>query len=288
LAKKQLVRRPAVAGIFYEENKDLLVDQIKWAFLHPYGPKNLPQRETERRKPRIKVAITPHSGLMYSGPIAAHVYYQLALDRPAQTYVIVGPNHTGLGAPIAVYPAGKWVTPLGTVDIDNEFVEELERILGEEHVDEKAHLFEHSIEVQLPFLQYLFGSSFRIVPIVMYEQSQEAAEIVASAIYEAAKNVNRDIVLIATSDLSHYLDNENAHRIDSKIINTIVSLNPDDLYRVVEEEAAPICGIGPLGVSMYYSKYIGASEAMVLGYATSGDIAGGNLGVVGYASIIIV
>jgi len=288
LAKK-LRRYPSVAGIFYEPQKEVLLSQIEWSFKHPLGPGKLPPRDrASTAKEELKAVITPHAGIMYSGPIAAHAYYELANESSADTFVLVGPNHTGLGASIAVYPGGVWVTPLGEISVDEEFVDALARVLGSEAVDEKAHLFEHSIEVQLPFLQYIYGNRFRIVAITMYDQSPGASEKLARALFEAEKQLGRRVTLIATSDLSHYVTREEAQRYDSMVIEALKRLDPNELYRVVTENALPICGLGPLAVALHYSLLRGASRAELLAYATSGDVAGGDASVVGYASLKIV
>lgn len=285
---KRIRRYPSVVGIFYEPDKDALRSQIEWCFQHPLGPGNLPEksRKTEEGD-EIKALIVPHAGVMYSGPIAAHAYYELALSDSAETFVIIGPNHTGLGAPLAVYPGGEWVTPLGAISVDEEFVEKLAQLLGEESIDEKAHLFEHSIEVQLPFLQYLFGNSFRIVAITMYDQSIENAKRLAEAVYEAEKELNRRIVVIATSDLSHYVTRDEAYQYDKRIISAIEELDAAKVYETIMDNTLPVCGLGPIVAAIHYSLLRGAQQAKLLAYATSGDIAGGDASVVGYASIKI-
>ncbi len=285
---KRIKRFPVVSGIFYEPDKDTLLSQIKWCFRHPLGPGRLPEKKDTRGAKEIKALIVPHAGIMYSGPIAAHAYYELAISGRAETFVIIGPNHTGLGAPLAVYPKGEWITPLGSVSVDEEFVESLAQLLGEESIDEKAHLFEHSIEVQLPFLQYLFGNDFRIVAITMYDQSLERARILAEALYEAERELNRHVVVIATSDLSHYVTRDEAYQYDKEVISMIERLDAARVYEVVMDNALPICGPGPIVVALYYSLLRGARRAELLAYATSSDIAGGESSVVGYASIKIV
>ncbi len=284
---KRIRRHPAVAGIFYEPRADTLRSQIEWCFRHPLGPGKLPKVE-DGGEAVIKAVIVPHAGIMYSGPIAAHAYYELGVRGRADTYVIVGPNHTGLGAPIAVYPGGEWVTPLGSVKVDEEFVEALSSAVGEECIDEKAHLFEHSIEVQLPFLQYLFDEKFRIVAITMYDQSIEASKRIAEAVYRVEQELGRRAVVIATSDLSHYVTRDEAYSHDKEVIKAIERLEAERVYRVIVDNALPVCGPGPIMVAIYYSLLKGASRAELLAYATSGDVAGGDNSVVGYASIEIV
>jgi len=277
-------RTPAVAGMFYEADPEALKAQIEWAFKHPLGPGKVPSPSSERRRESLGF-VSPHAGYMYSGPIAAHVYSRIALEGPAQTYVIIGPNHTGLGTLVSTMVEGVWVTPLGEVEIDSELAKKIVEISEYADIDDKAHRYEHSVEVQIPFLQYLFGSKFKIVPIVVWEQTVEVARDLGLAIAKAARELGRDVVVIASSDFTHYEPDEVAKKKDNMAIQAILELNPEKLHQVVTTYDISMCGPGPVMAMLYYARELGAKSAELLKYATSGDVAGDRSSVVGYAAI---
>ncbi len=277
-------RGPAVAGMFYEADPQGLRGQIEWAFKHPLGPGRLPEKRTETLEPSIGF-VSPHAGYMYSGPIAAHVYYRLAMEPIPDTVVIAGPNHTGLGTLVSVYLRGVWITPLGEVEVDEELAKAIVENSSYADIDEKAHIYEHSVEVQIPFLQYIYGSSFRIVPIVLWEQTPETARDLGEAIYRAVESTGRRIVFIASSDFTHYEPHDIAVRKDQEAISAILSLEPERLYRVVTEKNISMCGPGPVMTLLYLARARKAGGAELLKYATSGDVAGDKSSVVGYAAI---
>ena len=277
-------RRPAVAGMFYEADPEALKAQIEWCFTHPLGPGKLPPRGGGERRESIGF-VAPHAGYMYSGPVAAHVYYQLAHEKKPDTVVIVGPNHTGLGTLVSVMVEGVWETPLGEVEIDRELAMRIVKYSELADIDDKAHLYEHSVEVQVPFLQYIYGGGFRIVPIVMWDQSSRSARDLGEAVYRAVRELGRDIVYIASSDFTHYEPHEVAVKKDKLAIDRILGLDPEGLEKVVKEHDITMCGPGPVMSMLYYAKKAGASKAKLLKYATSGDITGDRSSVVGYAAI---
>ncbi len=277
-------RLPAVAGTFYEADPQALRAQIEWAFTHELGPGSVPSPSAERKKSSIGF-VSPHAGYMYSGPIAAHVYYHVALEGPAETYIIIGPNHTGLGTLVSVMIRGVWVTPLGEVEIDEQLAKRIVELSELADPDEKAHVLEHSVEVQIPFIQYFFGSKFKIVPIVMYDQSPRAAEDLAKAIHKAVTETGRDIVLIASSDFTHYEPHEAAVKKDTMAIQAILGMDPERFYNTVTSYNISVCGPGPIMTVMYYARMLGTTRAELLKYATSGDVSGEKSAVVGYAAI---
>lgn len=148
-------RRPAVAGSFYEDDPDALRKRVEWSFYHPVGPGSLPQigKATQRDN---SIFIVPHAGYIYSGPVAAHSYYHLVKEGKPDLLIILGPNHTGYGSQVSIWPGGEWDTPLGSAQVDSKLVKELVSLSEVIDMDEKAHIYEHSIEVQVPFLQYFF------------------------------------------------------------------------------------------------------------------------------------
>ncbi|MEB3851163.1 MAG: AmmeMemoRadiSam system protein B [Desulfurococcales archaeon] len=277
-------RRPAVAGYFYPAEPGELRSMIEWAFRHPLGPGRLPEVSGSRRRLSLGF-VAPHAGYMYSGPVAAHVYYRLAVEGAPETVVIAGPNHTGAGSLISVYKEGVWETPLGEVEIDSELARamiENSRFLDP---DERAHAYEHSVEVQVPFLQYLFGSKVRIVPIVILHQTLEVAEDLARALKRAVEETGRDVVFIASSDFTHYEPHESAARKDSIALDAIRRVDPEALMAVVEKYNITMCGPGPVAALLYLARMEGVREAEVLRYATSGDVTGERSWVVGYAAV---
>ncbi|MEM2910056.1 MAG: AmmeMemoRadiSam system protein B [Nitrososphaerota archaeon] len=276
------IRRPVVAGSFYAGTRELLIKQIKDAFLHPIGPGRLPKGVWGYEK--IPALICPHAGYMYSGPIAAHSYTSLEGRRKPKVVVMVGPNHAGIGSEVSVYPEGEWYTPLGSVSIDSELVRLISKNSDLVSLDEYSHDEEHSLEVQLPFLQYVLGE-FKLVPIVMLNQDKDAAEEVGRAIAESVSG--EDALLIASSDFTHYEPDAVAKKKDSMAIERISALDVEGFYDVIFKHRITACGYGPIAAILAASKALGARNVRLLKYATSGDVTGDRSAVVGYASIII-
>jgi AmmeMemoRadiSam system protein B len=215
--------------------------------------------------------------------VAAHAYYKLALDGKPDVVVILGPNHTGYGSPLAVMSEGFWRTPLGDVEIDTEIANKIVRESRIVDVDESAHRFEHSIEVQLPFLQYLYGSQFKIVPICFLMQDLDSAKEVGRAVSSVL--MGKNAVVIASSDMTHYEPQERALENDMMAIRTIESMNEDMFYSTVEKRGISACGYGPIAGLITAAKTMGAKEAKLLCYKTSGDVTGDYSSVVGYAAM---
>ncbi len=282
-----MVRRPPVfAGQFYEANPEELKSRIEWCFTHPLGPGELPQGVSVRKKEAVGY-IVPHAGYIYSGPIAAHAYLSLSHEGKAETVILIGPNHTGVGPAVSVFPEGEWVTPLGIVEVDSELASSILARSKFAKADVSAHEGEHSLEVQLPFLQYIFGSSFKIVPISMLYQTPETAKDLSLAINEAVNERGRDVTLISTSDLTHYEPHELALKKDLEALKRIEEVDPEALYSVVIEKNISMCGVGPVMTLLYLSIESGKRSSRVLKHATSGDVTGEKSWVVGYASIAV-
>ncbi|BFI76423.1 AmmeMemoRadiSam system protein B [Sulfurisphaera ohwakuensis] len=280
-----MIRLPAVAGAFYEGEEDKLKKQIEWSFLHPLGPGKIPQVPPQRSKRNNLFFIVPHAGYMYSGPVAAHAYYYLASEGIPDTVIILGPNHTGLGSYVSLWPKGKWKTPLGEIEIDEQIAMDLVRESEVIDIDEKAHLYEHSIEVQVPFLQYFFDSKTKIVPIVIMMQTPEISEYLAEGIAKIMqKYKDRDIVVIASSDMNHYEPHEKTIEKDNMAIEKILSLDYKGLFNVVEEKDVTACGFGPMMTVLILAKKFN-KKPYVLKHATSGDTSGDKSSVVGYLSV---
>jgi hypothetical protein len=273
------IRRPAVSGMFYAGTVGELQEQIGWCYKHELGPGTIPQVNNEGPR-KIVAMVVPHAGYYYSGPVAAHAYKELAEDGIFDTAVILGPNHTGYGDPVSVWAEGSWSTPLGEAEVDKKLAQ---RLLGDVvKADETAHRHEHSIEVQLPWLQYLYGK-VRIVPIAMMAQDLETARIVGKSIGEVGGN----LVVIASSDLTHYEPQSVAMEKDSSVIEAIIALDEEELYERCERLGCTMCGYGPVAAAIVASKEMKSEKASLLKYATSGDTGGDFSRVVGYGSIVI-
>lgn len=263
------MRAPAVAGQFYPRSKNDLEREINRCFAG-----------TAVSVKDVLGAVVPHAGYMYSGNTAAYVY--VALPK-ADTFVLLGPNHTGYGSPVSV-SSETWSTPLGEVSADIEFIKALpKRII---YMDESAHKYEHSIEVQLPFLQHRFRE-FSIAAICMGMQDEETAIEVGMEVAEAARKVNKKIVIIASSDFTHYMPDKTARENDAYYIQSILDMDVSGFYRRLYERNASVCGYGAIVAMLTAAKALGAKKATLLKYSTSGDTTGDLAAVVGYAGIIV-
>jgi len=273
------IRKPAVSGMFYAGTASELEEQIEWCYKHELGPGAIPQVNSKGLR-EIVAIVVPHAGYYYSGPVAAHAYKELADDGIFDTAVILGPNHTGYGYPVSLWLGASWSTPLGEVEINKELGQ---RLLGKViKADETAHIHEHSIEVQLPWLQHLY-KKVKIVPITMLAQDIETARTVGKAISQAGDN----LIIIASSDFTHYEPHSIAMEKDSSVIEAIVALDEEELYERCENLNCTMCGYGPVASAIVAAKEMKAKRASLLKYATSGDTSGDFSRVVGYTSIVI-
>jgi len=281
-------RKSIVAGSFYDADKESLSQQIKHCFLHEIGPQRLPEHDKNIQHERnIKGVISPHAGFIFSGPIAAYHFLRLSYEKTPQTIIIIGPNHRGLGKEIAIMSAGYWETPLGNIEIDEQMAKEIINY-DDKHLikeDEQAHAFEHSIEVQLPFLQFIYPKNqFKIIPICVSNQQLVKMKYLADTIFQATKE--KSCLLIASSDFTHYETQESAKRKDAEAIDKIINMDINLFYDTISRKSASICGPGPIAIVTEVCKKLGINRGRLLKYATSGDVSGMNEQVVGYASII--
>ena len=276
------VRHPTQAGAFYEGAPEALKHQIKSCFVSKLGPGRLPETSrTELRK--VIGLICPHAGYMFSGPVAAHAYYALAVDGKPDIAVILGPNHSGMGSGLAVMNEGSWRTPLGDVEVDRETANMVVRESRIVDVDDFAHSLEHSIEVQIPFLQYLYGSEFKIVPICFLMQDITSAKEVGQAVGKVLAGKNA--VIIASSDMTHYEPQERAQKKDREALNAVEAMDEARLYSTLESRHITACGYGPMAALITAGRILGVKEAKLLCYKTSGDVIGDYSSVVGYAAV---
>ena len=278
------IRRPTVAGQFYKGDAEALRAQIKNCFLHELGPKKLPNVNLHIHPRNIVGMICPHAGYMYSGPVAASAFYELALDGKPDTVVLMGPNHTGYGSALSLMREGVWRTPLGDVEIDTEMANKITRETSLIDVDELAHRYEHSIEVQLPFLQFLYGNAFKIVPICFLMQDYDSAVEVGRALVEVLDATNT--VVIASSDMTHYEPAKTAAAKDQAALKAVTDMDAKRFYETVETQNITACGYAPITALITYAKGVNAKEAKLLSYHNSGDITGDSSSVVGYAAVI--
>jgi AmmeMemoRadiSam system protein B len=273
------LRRAQVAGSFYSGTRAALTREIEGCFTHRLGPGRLPILAHVGERKLVGV-VCPHAGYIYSGPVAARSYFEVASDGRPDKIVIIGPNHTGQGSGVSMMPEGVWETPFGQVEVDKETATAISKASDIIDVDERAHLYEHSIEVQLPFLQYILKTRFDFVPICMMMQDLETSAEVGKAVGEALRGKNA--LVIASSDMTHYESAESAKRKDQLAIDAILALDDARLQETVESHGISMCGHGPVASMIAASKILDAKTAQLLGYSTSGDITGDSSEVVGY------
>ena len=266
-----MVRNPVVAGQFYPGTASQLKAMIEEMV------------DKKAKKKEVIGLISPHAGYIFSGPVAGAVISRIKFK---DTFIIMGPNHTGSGKPLSIMTEGIWKTPLGEVEIDSELGKQI--LANSEYLqeDNAAHLYEHSIEVQLPFLQY-FKPDIKLVPIVLAYASSAFYKEVGKEIAKSVKELNKKVVIIASSDMTHYEPQESAQRKDTQAIEAILELNEDELLKRIDELNISMCGYAPAVSLIVAAKELGASGAELVKYQTSGDIMGDYSSVVGYAGIII-
>jgi len=289
------IRNAVVAGQFYPSNEKSLRQQIEECFLEKRGYGKIPV--IQKIRGTLKGLVVPHAGFVYSGAIAAHAYGRLAEQGFAETFIILGPNHTGMGSGVSVITQGAWKTPLGTVSLDESLAQSIATGIIDQ--DPSAHTYEHSIEVQLPFLQYLGqGLTFEFVPICMMMQDYETVQDVGDILAKAIQRSKKRIILVASSDFSHAGFNyrsappsgmrvdEYATKQDTLAIQEILALDPQQLIETVEQHAITMCGYGPVATMLLAVKKLGATTAELLKYGTSYEVHPGS-SCVGYGAIAV-
>jgi MEMO1 family protein len=265
-----MLREPAVAGSFYEKDAPAL-------------KKHLARYITEKpNKIRAKAIVVPHAGYIYSGQVAGEVYSSIEIP---DTIILLGPNHTGAGVPVSVMNTGVWRTPLGDVKINEPLANEILKNSKIAQKDLKAHEREHSLEVQLPFIQS-FKKSFSFVPIIFGEYDIKKLSDVASAIAAAIKG--KDVLLVASTDLTHYEEAGFAKEKDMLVLQAIEKLDAEGLVKEVAANDISMCGWMPTYVAMKAAKLLGAKEGKIIKYMNSGDVSGDYAQVVGYGGAVII
>jgi MEMO1 family protein len=266
-----LVRQPAVAGQFYPEQRETLLREIR------------EYTAEQGEKIRALGCVVPHAGYMYSGHVAGAVYARV--DLPTR-YIILCPNHTGMGTPLSIMSTGVWRTPCGEAPIDEELASMLKQnctLLAE---DTLAHRSEHAIEVQVPFLQALV-KDFSFVPVTVGTSRFDALEALGQAIAKSIQDEAERVLVIASSDMNHYESDEVTRIKDRRAIDPILALDPRGLWETVTRLNITMCGFGPAVAMLTAAVALGATRAELIRYATSGDISGERNRVVGYAGIAI-
>jgi AmmeMemoRadiSam system protein B len=274
-------REPAVAGRFYVAEPAALAREVD-GFLSAGGR---PAAAEAQAAPAIGLVV-PHAGYVYSGAIAGAVYARVQVP---ERVLIVGPNHTGLGVPASLWPGGSWHTPLGDVPVDPGLTSALLHGAGSApepaiERDTSAHRLEHALEVQVPFLQRAHPG-VSIAALCLSHLSLAACERVARTVAEASRAAGA--LVVASSDMSHYLPADEARALDGHAIERILALDPEGLYEVVHRERISMCGIVPATVMLLAARARGATSAELVRYGNSGDVSGDDRRVVGYAGIVV-
>jgi AmmeMemoRadiSam system protein B len=269
------VRSPAVAGRFYPGRREVLLREVD-QYLEPESP-------DEETFENAIACVVPHAGYMYSGHVAGAVYRRLP---PRRRYVILGPNHWGRGAPLAMMSSGSWLTPLGQAEIDAELAANIRQECPLLTEDAAAHADEHSLEVQIPFLQRHAGS-FRFVPIAIAMADFDALELLGRAVADAVRRSEEPVLIVASSDMNHYEPDLITREKDTKAIEKILQLDPKGLLRVIRDEDVSMCGYAPTVVMLVAANELGARKGRLIRHATSADTGGPADSVVGYAGIIV-
>ncbi len=265
------VRMPAVAGQFYPGSAETLLRAI-----HSYT-------NVAGEKVKALGCVSPHAGYMYSGHVAGAVYGRL--DLPSR-FIILCPNHTGKGEPLAIMSEGNWLTPLGEVSVDQELAQALKSEMPHLVDDLDSQRHEHALEVQLPFLQAL-KKSFSFVPITVGTSRFDSLIALGQAMGRVISSQDERVMIIASSDMNHYESDSRTRTKDRKAIDKVLALDPAGLYEVIHNEHITMCGFGPTISMLTAAKALGATKAELIKYATSGDVSGDRDAVVGYAGIAV-
>lgn len=267
----QVIRRPFVAGQFYEKKPALLVKEIQRYVTD------------DKNKVEAKAIVAPHAGYIFSGAVAGAVYSKILFP---DTFIILSPNHTGLGSPVSVFSEGIWDIPLRNFEVDEDMAKDITHKSAFTKADFNAHLYEHSIEVHLPFIAY-FSKTVKIVPITIMKLSLKECitlgKDIASVIVESGKRVT----VVASSDMSHYVTDEVARHLDNSAIQEMLRLDEKGLYNVVSEKKISMCGVIPVTTAIVCAKELGAQSSTLVKYATSAEVSGDFKHVVGYAGLIM-
>ncbi|GFE61130.1 AmmeMemoRadiSam system protein B [Geobacter sp. AOG2] len=264
-------RQAAVAGQFYPGTREQLRTAL--SELVPSVPEK-----------RLALGIVaPHAGYVYSGAIAGTVYGRIVIPP---TVLIIGPNHHGAGAAAALYPEGEWLTPLGPITINPRLTALLQQYVPFVELDSSAHRFEHSLEVQIPFIQYL-RSDATIAALCLGHGDFDAVQEIGKGIAAAIRSYGGEVLIVASSDMTHYESADSARRKDEQALARILAFDPEGLLKICRSERITMCGVVPAAVMLVASRELGAAQAELTAYGNSGGITGDNSQVVGYAAVSV-
>ena len=263
-------RQPAVAGQFYAGNSSQLRSDLAALLPEAHGTR------------KVTGMIVPHAGYMYSGAIAGAAY--ASIDIPS-TLLILGPNHHGAGAAAALYPDGEWLTPLGPLRINSRLNTLLKQNVPFITYDAVAHEFEHSLEVQVPFIQYLRPDA-TISALCLGQGDFAAVRQIGEGIAAAVRACGEEVLIVASSDMTHYESADSARRKDVLALDKVLDFDPQGLLQVCRSERITMCGAVPAAVMLVAARELGATQAELVAYGTSGDVTGDNRQVVGYAALV--
>ncbi len=266
-----MIRYPAVAGQFYSGEAKSLRAHVE-AYVGD-----------ARHKEKALGIIAPHAGYIYSGVVAGAVYGSVEVP---ETVVILGPNHHAIGSRAALYPDGEWITPLGRVSVNSSFSDQLLKNCHLIEKDGTAHEMEHSLEVQVPFLQVL-RSDVTIVPLCLGFRDYASCRILGDALARTIREFGSDVLIVASSDMSHYEPDKTVREKDDLALREILELNPEGAFSVVRKMSISMCGIIPATVMLIAALELGARKGRLVRYATSGEVSGDFKQVVGYAAVLI-
>lgn len=266
-----MARQPAVAGQFYTNDPYKLRQELEEMVSF-----------TPEREKAIGI-ISPHAGYIYSGGVAGRVYGAVSVPRDV---IILGPNHHGFGARAALYPEGEWLFPTGPVPINSTLAMLINRHSPVVDIDPMAHDHEHSLEVQIPFLKYV-RPDLRIVPLCLAFGDFAICKALGKGIAKAIKEYGEDVLIVASSDMTHYESAEAAREKDNLAIREVLDLNPEGLMKVCREKGITMCGVVPATVMLVAALELGAKRARLVHYANSGDVTGDNRQVVAYAAMTV-
>ncbi|MGB9735596.1 MAG: AmmeMemoRadiSam system protein B [bacterium] len=264
-------RNPAVAGTFYPANPSTLERFVKEF--------SVPEKEI------IKAigVVSPHAGYIYSGSVAGRVYAHI---RIPETVIVIGPNHTGYGSKAGIIPEGSFSMPGFNMEIDQELATAIMKNSNIIEDDADSHVYEHSLEVQLPFIHY-HNPSAKLVPICVMGRGYDFVSSIGNAIARAIKESGKNVLIVASSDMTHYEPDAVTRKKDRLAIDMILNLDPQGLIRITNEKDISMCGVIPAGIMLVAAKQLGAQKAKLVDYKTSGEVTNDYDEVVGYAGIIV-
>jgi AmmeMemoRadiSam system protein B len=268
-----VLRKSVIAGSWYPGNPSVLRKDIE-NFL-----KLVPDTEIAGE---VVAIIVPHAGYIYSGQVAAYAYKRICGNN-YDAVIVVGPSHRAAFSGVSIFSSGGYETPLGIVPVDEELAKQIKKNSKLVSDIPAAHLQEHSLEIQLPFLQYVLGN-FSFVPLVMGDQGADTCQELARAIYASVQG--RKILIVGSSDLSHFHSYNEASGLDSVALGHLKDSDAAGLLHSLGNGTTEACGGGPMAVAMFVASMMGATKARVLKYANSGDVTGDKSSVVGYAAAI--